>query len=226
MDNIYFEFGFKCKQLILGERIKKGTFRPCLSDYILQNGRKIVPLPFSTITNALKHHLGFSKKIFALGYLTDYTREIFEFSPSDVALNSAKIPLQTEFFSDASGVFYVKRTSDIETEKDILNIKGLRLGGMKSKGFGKCNLNFERIMKLKKVLIGELKVRLYEDVLKEFGTSEVIVPEVGYLFKPDENDWTKGQWIKSIFEGSIVANAPDFLVDDMRIKWKENLNER
>ncbi|MBL7086593.1 MAG: hypothetical protein ISS28_05800 [Candidatus Cloacimonetes bacterium] len=226
MDNIYFEFRFKCNQLILGERIKKGTFRPCLPDYILQNGEKIVPLPFSTIANALKHHLGFSKKIFAVGYLERYKRNIFDFVSLDTALNTAKIPLQTEFFSDVSGTFYVKKTSDIETEKDILNIKGLRLGGMKSKGFGRCSLNFEKIIKPENVLIGKLKVRLYQDTLGEFGIDEVIVPEIGYLFKPDEKDWTKGKYIKSIFEDSIVSNASHFLVDDISKNWKEDINER
>ena len=97
--NEYFRFSLKCKQLILGERAKKGTFRPCLPEYASSEG-KIIPLPFSTITNALKHYLGFDKKIYAVGYLTNYKRDIFEFAPSDTALNSAKFPLQTEFFSD------------------------------------------------------------------------------------------------------------------------------
>jgi len=221
MDNIFFKYKFNCKKLILGERIKKGTFRPCLPDYILKDGNKIIPLPFSTITNALKHYLGFDKKIYAVGYLTDYKRDIFEFAPSDTALNTAKVPLQTEFFSDVEGVFYVKKNSDIQDKDTIAELQSIYLGGMKSKGFGKCDLNFEKVLKPDKVLIGNLKVRLYEGVLKEFGISEVIVPERGYLFKPDEKDWTKGKWVKSIFEGSIVANAPDSLVDDITKNCKE-----
>jgi len=201
--------------LILGERIKKGTFRPCLPEYISSEGN-IIPLPFSTITNALKHYLRFDKKIYALGYLTGYKRDIFEFAPSDMALNTAKFPLQTEFFSDVEGVFYIKKNSDIQQENTVAELRSIYLGAMKSKGFGQCYLNFEKISKPDKVLIGKLKVRLYEEVLKEFGISEVIVPEVGYLFKPNEKNWTKGKWIKSIFEGSIVENAPDILVDELK----------
>ena len=221
MNNIFFKYKFNCKKLILGERIKKGTFRPCLPDYTLKDGNKIIPLPFSTITNALKHYLGFDKKIYAVGYLTDYKRDIFEFAPSDTALNTAKVPLQTEFFSDVEGVFYVKKNSDIQDKDTIAELQSIYLGGMKSKGFGKCDLIFEKVLRPGKVLIGKLKVRLYEEVLKEFGISEVIVPEIGYLFKPDEKDWTKGKWMKSLFEGSIVANAPDSLVDDITKNCKE-----
>ncbi len=210
--NEYFRFSLECERLILGERIKKGTFKPCLPDYISSTG-KIVPLPFSTITNALKHYLGFDKKIYAVGYLKVYERDIFEFAPFDSALSTAKIPLQTEFFSDVGGVFYVKKNSDVQNGSTIAELQNIYLGAMKSKGFGKCYLNFEKIIIPERVLIGRLKVRLYENVLNEFGISKVIVPEVGYLFKPDANNWTKGKYVKSIFEGSIVENAPDFLVD-------------
>lgn len=213
--NEYFQFSLRCKNLILGERIKKGTFRPCLSEYI-NSESKLIPLSFSTITNAFKHYLGFDKKIYAVGYLTSYKRDVFEFAPSDIALNTAKLPLQTEFFYDVEGVFYVKKNSDIQQENTIAELQSIYLGAMKSKGFGQCYLSFEKLLKPDKVLIGKLKVRLYEEVLKEFGISEVIVPEIGYLFKPNEKNWTEGRWIKSIFEGSIVENAPDILVDELK----------
>jgi len=218
--NEYFQFSLKCKQLILGERIKKGTFRPCLPEYISSNG-KIVPIPFSTITSALKHYLGFDKRIYAVGYLTNYKRNVFNFTPSDAALNAAKLPLQTEFFSDVEGTFYVKKNADIHEENIIAELETFDLGAMKSKGFGKCYLAFEKVTIPKRILIGRLKTRLYEEVIGEFGISKVLVPEIGYLFKPDEEDWTKGKWIRSIFEGSIVENAPDFLVDDITKNWKE-----
>jgi len=220
MDNNFFKYKFNCKKLILGERIKKGTFRPCLPDYTLKDGNKIIPLPFSTITNALKHYLGFDKKIYAVGYLTDYKRDIFKFTPSDTALNTAKVPLQTEFFSDVKGVFYVKKNSEIQDKDTITGLQSIYLGAMKSKGFGKCYLNFDGVIKSNIVLIGKLKVRIYKSVLKEFGISEVIIPELGYLFEPNPCDWTKGKYVKSLFEGSIVANAPDILVDDVTKEGK------
>jgi len=133
----YFVFTFKCERMILGERIKKGTFRPCISDYILKNEEKIVPLPSSTIEMALKHYLGFDKKIIAVGYLTEYKREIFEFSPSDIVIGTAKLPLSAEFFSQVGGIFFVKKTEHIQSEKVLCEVKILRLGGMKSKGFWK-----------------------------------------------------------------------------------------
>ena len=94
----------------------------------------------------------------------------------------------------------------------------INLGALKSKGFGRCYLKFEKTIVPKTVLIGKLKVRLYEEVLKEFGITKIITPRVGYLFKPDKNDWTKGRWVKSIFEGTIVGSSPEIFVDEIAIR--------
>lgn len=65
--------------LCIGERIKKGTFRPCLTRAI----------PFSAIVGALRPvlGLGYDKELIAAGYITGYERiEYLVIAPNDSAL--------------------------------------------------------------------------------------------------------------------------------------------
>ncbi|MEW6006743.1 MAG: hypothetical protein AB1595_01110 [bacterium] len=43
MNNRFYEYAFSSEMLCIGERMKKGTFRPCVKT-----------IPFSTIVGALK----------------------------------------------------------------------------------------------------------------------------------------------------------------------------
>ena len=141
----FLKFGFSSDMLILGERFKKGQYRPV-----------ITTIPYSQITGALQaiygngRYNGDAKQIHACGYFlfTDETEfrekhiKALTYSPRNRHLNSSILPIYTEFLYNVEGFVYLKENDDV---KEIVQdaSKGdlsLWMGGLKSKGFGSASL--------------------------------------------------------------------------------------
>ena len=104
--------------LCMGERIKKGTFRPTIRT-----------IPYSQITGALKAIFG-NKEIHAVGHLVKDGKhnkvDYLTYSPRDRGLEMSKLPLTVEFLTDVLGNVYVlenEGTRDFPSEFKIISVK-------------------------------------------------------------------------------------------------------
>jgi hypothetical protein len=219
MNKKFFKFKFTSDALIIGERIKKGTFRPCLPDVVIKDDKRIVPVPFSTITGALENYLGENSEIYAIGKITEFKRESMTFAPFDKAIDLSKLPLVVEYLTNVEGEFYVKKNEVVDSEKIVLSAlsdKKIILGGLKSKGFGECNISFVEETEPKEIKWGRFLSRIYDDTkfLGIFGVRKVEKYYWGYLFR--KTSITSGYYQKSIFENSIVRGGYDFIVEEIK----------
>ncbi len=245
----FLKFSFSSDLLILGERFKKGQYRPV-----------ITTIPYSQITGAFQakfgnsKNAGKSKQIHACGHFfykdEDEFREnhikTLTYSPRNRSIETSIIPIYTEYLYNVEGEVYLKENEDV---KEILSRKGeisFWMGGLKSKGFGKCKLDFKGIDPCVDSSEGELNTRLplfklddvdfqtgQEDIDKlveegkptrflhdVFGIKRVKTANFGYLFEPTSE--TDGKYVLSLFEGSIVE-APGFL---LKIKGEKNMDNQ
>lgn len=186
--------------LCMGERIKKGTFRPTIRT-----------IPYSQITGALKAVFG-EREIHAVGHLTKNGKhnkvDYLTYSPRDRELGTSKLPLTVEFLTDVFGTAYVLKTEDTEDFPEEFEI---RMGAMKSRGFGLCTLKKSNEVNNFTTKKGVLNTRIPEEHLDKFGIRNVIKPVYGYLFKPTSS--TTGVYVRSLFEGSEIA-GPEFLLEE------------
>jgi hypothetical protein len=232
------KFGFSSDLLILGERFKKGQYRPV-----------ITTIPYSQITGALQakfgnsKNAGKSKQIHACGHFlfkdeTEFREnhiKTLTYSPRNRSIETSIIPIYTEYLYNVEGEVYLKENEDV---KEIWSQKGeisFWMGGLKSKGFGECKLNFKGTDPCADSREGELNTRLplfklndadfeagkedIKNVLEEgkptrflhdvFGIKKVKNANFGYLFEPTSE--TEGKYVLSLFEGSMVE-APGFLL--------------
>lgn len=245
------KFSFSSELLILGERFKKGQYRPV-----------ITTIPYSQITGALQAKFGNGKytegarQIHACGLFifkdeSEFREnhiKILTYSPRNRSIETSIIPIYTEYLQDVEGEVYLKENEDV---KEILSHKGeisFWMGGLKSKGFGKCKMNFKGIDPCVDSREGELNTRLpllklddvdfnagQEDIDKlveegkptrflhdVFGIKRVKTANFGYLFEPTSE--TDGKYVLSLFEGSIVE-APGFLLKIKGEKIMDNQTE-
>jgi len=191
----YLEYSLKADALILGERIKGGIFRPSSKS-----------LRWSTITMALRKWTG-KRDLHAIGVLDSYESNYFVYSPTERAAKTSKIPLQVEVLNNVEGNVYIVKNSKLELPYEFK----IFLGALISKGFGKCDLKFEREIKNPERKKGTLCTRIPLKYKHLFSIEEV-KPIYGYLFEPNPNTMT-GTYIKSLFEGSEVE-GPVFLLGD------------
>lgn len=197
--------------VVIGERIKKGTFRPCLDT-----------LPTSTLIGCFREHFGFRETI-AIGFfkLESFRKEIFTYAPFDACLRTAKLPLTVECLVPAEGRrevegdVYVAGTS--EAEAIFLSGKGpwsVTLGAMRSRGFGLCSLQYiETITPAWR--LGYLRGHLRETDAPAFGINlpqDLIRPCYGYLFRPDSYH-LGGRYERALFTETILQ-GPDFLIGE------------
>lgn len=219
MKNTFFKIIFKSNLLYIGERIKKGTFKPSISHIsskygVKKHGKVVLPLPYSTITGSIESLLGEKKNIYAIGKILKYNREYMSVAPYDVALNTSKLPITIEYLSDVEGEIFIKETADFNSP-DLLGNE-FYVGGLKSKGFGRCEI-MSRNEIIPKLIEGEgvLLSRIYYDdkILSQFGISKenIIKPYIGYLFR--KTSQFDGYYQKSIFEDTIIKNCYNFLVE-------------
>lgn len=210
----YIEYDLTSEILCIGDRVKKGTFKPCIKT-----------IPFSTITGSLRDKFN-TNGIYALGKLEeDYVKNINQFrqfhvySPRYVFEDVAKVPLKIEFLTDVRAKIYIFIEAEVPerfTEKKDNRDFDITMGAFKSKGFGRCHLSFVRIIVNPEVKTGMFLSRIPEKYLDHFGITNVKKPVYGYLFEPTSK--ISGKYIRAIYEGSVIEGY-DFLL-------KEEINER
>ncbi len=238
----FYKFRLISEMLILGERFKKGQYRPV-----------ITTIPYSQITGGIQARYGNgkynkeAKQIHACGHFlfkddaefSERCIKTLTYSPRNRSVNSSILPIYTEYLHNVEGLVYLKENDDA---KEIVQdaSKGdiyFWMGGLKSKGFGKCKLSFKGSIDVgADVKEGVLNTRLpvlklgipgfeagKEEVKKLveqgeptkflqeiFGIKRVKTANLGYLFEPTSE--TDGKYVLSLFEGSIVE-APKFLTE-------------
>ena len=185
------------EMLCMGERIKRGIFRPT-----------ITTIPYTQITGALKSRFSGSE-IHAVGYLDNYEKNYLIYSLRNRIECTSKLPLTIEYLKNVRGNIYIMKSKDTE---DIFKDKKeftLFMGALKSKGFGECRLFNKEIIEFPNIRTGKLNTRIPEEILKNFVIKKVISPVYGYLFKPTSE--TSGVYVRSLVEGSVIV-GPEFLL--------------
>jgi len=198
------ELHLEIDSVIIGERIKGGTFRPCQDT-----------IPSSTIEGALKRYFGI--KAPAVGFFEDtYEFDEFTYSVRDKMLNISKLPITTLYLKPKpphkkiKAKVYILYSRGAGLKDELKNAK-FQLGALKSKGFGESEIvNVEEIES--EIKQGILKVKVFEVEAMEFRI-EPISPVYGYLFKPDRFS-IEGVYKRALFPGSLVK-APDVLLKEV-----------
>jgi len=204
-NKIFLHFELKTKALAIGERIKGGTFRPCIET-----------IPTSTLKGSFREHFGL-EDVLVIGFLREgtYQKDIFTYAPFDAFLGTAKLPISLEYLKPAydtkaveADIYVVKNEAVKLLIKDAPT--EISLGALKSKGFGRCELRY--IGEIKPNLkVGYLKGRLLENECNVFGITKVIKPCYGYLFYPTSE--VSGVYKRALFEGSIIE-GPEILIKE------------
>jgi len=199
----FLRFELKTQALSIGERIKGGTFRPCIES-----------IPTSTLKGSFRDNFGL-EDVLAIGFFREgtYQKDIFTYAPFDSFLGTAKLPISLEYLKPANGtkaveadIYVVKNEAIKSLVKD--DPTEISLGALKSKGFGRCELRYLGEIK-PNLKVGYLKGRLLEDECNAFGITEVIKPCYGYLFYPTSE--VSGVYKRALFEGSIIK-GPEILI--------------
>lgn len=193
----YIQYSFHSETLCIGERIKKGTFRPT-----------ITTIPYTQITGALKAYFG-GKETHAVGHIASYEAiEYLTYSPRDRIIGTSKIPISIEFLVDAKGSIYVLKNEETENLPDKIEIM---MGALRTKGLGRTVLTKNSIIEVDEAQLedGTLNTRIPLEHLDKFMVKS-IKPRYGYLLKP--LSLSKAVYVKSLFEGSEVY-APRFLIN-------------
>ena len=186
--------------IAIGERIKKGTYRPC-----------ITTIPYSTVTGALRQRYG-RDDIHAVGFFEGQIERMrIEHSAHDGAIDASDLPLATEVLVNPKGKIYVLVKNDSVDLSQLFDSDRpipILLGALKSKGLGRCQLKMSGEKRIRSPhldkRLGMLRTRIPEEVAPLFGieNSDVLKPVYGYLFKP--TSMTDGVYVRSLFEGSVV----------------------
>jgi hypothetical protein len=198
-------FELETQAIAIGERIKGGTFRPCIES-----------IPTSTLRGSFRDHFGLANAL-AIGFFRDgtYQKDIFTYAPFDTFLGTSKLPISLEYLKPANEIKAI--TADIYlvkngTAESLIKVAPteISIGALKSKGFGRCELRYIREAKLD-LKVGYLKGRLLEEECSAFGITKVIKPCYGYLFYPTSK--VGGVYKRALFEGSIIE-GPEILIKE------------
>ncbi len=203
----FWEYALRAEALHIGERTKKGTFRPTVP-VINFNGKEYRPIPYSTAGGALREFLGlrYDVSIHVAGYLTRGHPESVVIAPRDNATGASKLPVTIQYLADSEGRLFI---SIDENTEDLPERFEMVMGGMRYKGLGLCYLERVGTQPLEpEARQGVLLTRIPKGVLGVFGIDAVAVAEDGpfrwgYLFKPTSA--TGGVYVKALFEGSEVT---------------------
>lgn len=199
----FWEYDLEAEALHIGERIKKGTFRPLVPT----RNNKERPVPYTTAGGALREFLGLSWDVplHAAGYLTEGRVEHLTVAPRDHVTGVARIPITVQYLSKAKGKLFVlvdARTKEIPAEFCMV------MGGMRYKGLGRCRLKRASAEPVQPERgEGTLLTRIPEEALGFFGADPEEVRKDGpfrrgYLLKP--TSMFGGVYVRSLFEGSMV----------------------
>ena len=193
----YLHYIFQSETLCIGERIKKGTFRPT-----------VTTIPYTTITGALKTHFG-GEEIHAVGYIESYdSKDYLTYSPRDRRTGVSKIPISLEFLVNVRGHIYLLKNKETEKLPDKFD---MRMGALRVKGLGYTQFTRNSTIEVDKNQLeyGKLNTRIPIEQLDKF-LIKPIKPVYGYLLKPVS--LSEAVYVKSLFEGSEVY-APRFLIE-------------
>jgi hypothetical protein len=215
----FWEFELTAEALHIGERIKKGTFRPLVPAFEC-GARQYRPLPYSTAVGSLKEYLGLKWDIplHAAGYFTEGEEEELTIAPRDNVTGVAKLPITIQYLARARGKMFVlvdDRTRALPERFEMA------MGGLRYKGLGLCRLTRASSKPIEPEKgEGLLLTRIPHEALAVFGIDPGQVKgdgpfRRGYLFKP--TSMFGGVYVKSLFEGSKVK-AFDFLLGEE--SWK------
>lgn len=196
--------------IAIGERVKRGVFRPCLET-----------IPTSTIIGCLREHFGLEGAV-AIGFFDSetYQKRLFTYAPFDSAIGTAKLPLTLEYLApqkvgkEITAQVYVTATPEARSSFAKGEVHVVAMGALRSKGFGRCQLQFvEEVQPGRKV--GYLRGSLRETDAPAFGIAperDVVRPVYGYLFRPDSYH-IGGRYERALTAGTIL-DGPDFLMDE------------
>ncbi|GAB6283676.1 MAG: hypothetical protein STSR0008_24650 [Ignavibacterium sp.] len=199
----FLHFEVNAQAIAIGERIKGGTFRPCIET-----------IPTSTLKGSFRDNFGLTDAL-AIGFFREgtYEKDTFTYAPFDAFLGTAKLPISLEYLKPANGIkvvgadIYVVKNETTEFFTKVTSTE-ISLGALKSKGFGRCKLRYIREVKPDSK-IGYLRGRLLEQEHNAFGITKVIKPCYGYLFYPTSE--VSGIYKRALFEGSIIE-GPEILI--------------
>lgn len=198
----FWEYELTADLLCLGERIKKGTFRPSLKT-----------VPSTQISGALNYRLG-RRDIWAIGYLETSEVEYCIQAPRDHTTGVSKLPLTIEVLRAVRGKVYIENWN-AAPPTDI----HLALGALRSKGFGQTKLRYKRPIE-PGWKVGRLLSRLPESEAEKAGIRQIIRPTYGYLYLPRRDDVgvysISGTYVRALLEGSIVEGF-DFIVKPQEV---------
>ncbi len=182
--------------LILGER-PKGVFRP-----------SVRTIPYSQVTGALRYYLN-NNQLHAAGFFTKEPKiELMIFSPREEVSNISKIPMFIEVLKHPVGKVVISNYGSVESLPSEFTIS---LGGMKSKGYGRCRLFNKNEIKIEESK-GKLKTRIPISILPRFGITFKEKSKILYGYLPISQGFDNPPvYEKSIFEGSEV-NGPNVLI--------------
>jgi len=192
----YLHYIFQSETLCIGERIKKGTFRPT-----------VMTIPYTTITGALKSYFG-GEEIHGVGCIESYdSKDYLTYSPRDRRTGVSKIPISLEFLVNVRGHVYILKNKETENLPDKFE---MRIGALRVKGLGCTQFIKNSVIEVDKNQLeyGELNTRIPQEHLDKF-LIKPIKPIYGYLLKPVS--LSEAVYVKSLFEGSEVF-APWFLI--------------
>jgi hypothetical protein len=206
MNKTFLHLELRTQAVAIGERVKGGTFRPCIET-----------IPTSTLKGSFRDHFGL-QNVKAIGFFRKetYEKTIFTYSPFDTLLQTSKVPISLEYLKPKEGFSMV--IADIHAVKDETAEKLIKylpaevsIGALKSKGFGKCEIR--HVGEVKPALkVGYLKGRLLEEESESFGIVEIIKACYGYLFYPTSR--VSGMYKRALFEGSIIK-GPEILIEEV-----------
>ncbi|SRR5581483_1751463 len=207
----FFHLRLTTRAIAIGERVKKGTFRPCVDN-----------LPSSTLIGCLREHFGLTQAV-AIGIFRpgSYRKETLTYAPFDACLRTAKVPLTLEYLVPAAGerevqadVYVVSTPEASRVFKTSPGYWVISLGGMRSKGLGESLLKYIEETKPKR-RTGTLLAHMRESDAPALGIDleqDLIRPRYGYLFRPGSCR-IGGQYERALFTGTILT-GPDFLIGE------------
>jgi len=200
----FLEYQLTSEAMCLGERVKKGTYRPTT-----------MTIPYSQITGALRTLFG-RQNIHATGCIKHAMKTYLTFSPKDNVIGSSKLPIITEVLTNVDGRIFIVKNEDTV---DLPSSFELMIGALKTKGLGIAQLSKTSEIELKDkrayLKHGILNTRIPLEHLAKFAIEfdeKRMTPVYGYLFKP--TSMTTGDYVLSLFEGSEIY-GPEFMLREM-----------
>ena len=198
----FLRYHLRAETLCLGERIRGGVFRPCSPVF-----------RYTTLTGSLTSAFSASSPVHAVarflpGNSNSNRLETLTFAPHDRSRFISVIPLQIEYFANVDAELFILKTDESARYPRKLQFS---MGAMRSKGFGRCEIEFEKEVICRDPILGRLCVRLpdTQDVRTVFGVRNVLTARYGYLFS--SANASPGVYVKSLFDGSTIVAYPIIL---------------